>query len=62
MAAGEIRQDLSASAVAGVLWAGAHGLVELLLGRKDKPEIVRIPPAEELVPAMLTTLLDGLQP
>jgi AcrR family transcriptional regulator len=62
MAAGEIRQDLAASAVAGVLWAGAHGLVELLLGRKDKPEIVRIPPAEELVPAMLTTLLDGLQP
>jgi len=61
-AAGEIRQDLTAAAVAGVLWAGAHGLVELLLGREDKPEMVRIPPAEELVPAMLTTLLDGLRP
>jgi AcrR family transcriptional regulator len=60
--AGDIRPDLSAAAVAAVLWAGAHGLVELLLGRKDKPEIVRIPPAEELVPAMLTTLLDGLRP
>jgi AcrR family transcriptional regulator len=61
-AAGEIRRDLAASAVAAVLWAGAHGLVELLLSRKDKPEIVRIPPAEELVPAMFGTLLDGLRP
>jgi AcrR family transcriptional regulator len=62
IAADEIRQDLTASAVAGVLWGAVHGLVELLLGRKDKPEIVRIPPAEELVPAMFTTLLDGLRP
>jgi AcrR family transcriptional regulator len=60
--AGEIRKDLTARAVAGVLWAAVHGLVELLLGQRDKPEIVRIPPAEELVPAMFTTLLDGLRP
>lgn len=62
MEAGEIRHDLTAAAIAGVLWAAAHGMVELLIGRKDKPEIVRIPPAEELVPAMFTTLLDGLRP
>jgi hypothetical protein len=37
-------------------------MVELLLGRKDKPEIVRIPPAEELVPAMHDVLLAGLKP
>ena len=62
MEAGEIRHDFSAAAIAGVLWAATHGMVELLLGRKDKPEIVRIPPAEVLVPAMFTTLLDGLRP
>jgi hypothetical protein len=61
-AAGEIRSDISAPLVAGILWASVHGMVELLLGRKDKPEIVRIPPAEELVPAMHDVLLAGLKP
>ncbi len=61
-AAGEIRSDLPAATVAGVLWASAHGMVDLLLGRMDNPEVVRVPPPEELVPAMLEVLLAGLRP
>lgn len=61
-AAGEIRSDLPAVTVAGVLWASAHGMVDLLLGRQDNPEVVRVPPPDELVPAMLEVLLAGLRP
>lgn len=57
---GDIRGDLTPGVVAGVLWASVHGMVELLLGARHNPELVPIPPAEDLIPALIETFLTGL--
>ena len=57
---GDIRPDLPASTLASVMWAAAHGTVELLLGARTHPELTPLPPSEELSEAMLETLVKGL--
>ncbi|MGQ0849376.1 MAG: TetR/AcrR family transcriptional regulator [Actinomycetota bacterium] len=62
MVDGDIRGDLSPDTVAGVMWATAHGIVELLLGAKVNPDLVPVPSPEVLVPATLNTILAGFRP
>ncbi|HKX74143.1 MAG TPA: TetR/AcrR family transcriptional regulator [Acidimicrobiia bacterium] len=59
-AAGDFRSDLPPVTLAGVMWSAAHGTVELLIKARAHPEIVPFPPVEELIEAMLETLLRGL--
>lgn len=60
MAAGDMSSRHSPEIVATLLWAMAHGTVELLLGARTNPELVPVPPAEVLVPAMIEAMLVGL--
>jgi AcrR family transcriptional regulator len=61
-AEGDLRSDLPAVTVAGIMWSAAHGTVELLIKARAHPEIVPFPPPEELIETMLETLLRGLTP
>jgi AcrR family transcriptional regulator len=62
MAEEEIVSDQPPATVAALLWAAAHGAVELLIGTRTNPELVRVPPPEELIPALFDALVGGLTP
>lgn len=59
-AEGDLRSDLPPATIGAVLWATTHGAVSLLIGSQTNPELVRIPPADEMVPAMIEVLLRGM--
>lgn len=59
---GEIRSDHPAATVASMLWAAGHGVVSLLIASQSNPQLVPLPPIEDLVEATIETLIRGLDP
>lgn len=59
-AEGDLRTDQPAATIAALLWATAHGTTSLLIGARANPQLVPIPPPEEVVPTMIEVMMEGV--
>jgi AcrR family transcriptional regulator len=58
---GELRSDLDVASTAVAVWSAVHGTVNILITKRGMESVLKIPPNDRVIAAMLDMVLQGLR-